>query len=1453
MIKDYYKPFVADDWKPIVKNYIDYITKNLEKDVEKKNLNSKLIEKLKNKDIRRFEKTAETLEDDCTRCGLYSIEVKDGENTLRAEDIQILYPDEDGYFKHRNRKLYTPWVIFDGYEIDATSESDSDEEKEESVGKVLDLSNKLIIPGYYLAILSTLVGVLTEKRSNKGADKTEVRFKRINKLSGKIGVWIYKYYTISKGKDLFKKVPIFFIPDELNYIEYYSNPRKVVYPNELVNKNLRLPHESHLGIVDLLETPESEKIGLTLSLVDSENLRYNIDKFQFFNDSSKNTAEDLLSFASYQIPFILHSDGARILMGSKNLKQAITLDKAEEPFLKTGKEKGKVGINAFVGYGLFEGFNFEDGIVVSESFAKKMQTTVLEEDKFNVEVEAVKFPKMVGDSWIYDQTKIIWKIKENQSVSYGDVLFEVKSPKYKNNKKYTYQGKYQAIVKSIPHTPERPFENYSLSGEPQTEVEIRVEYQVFKPLEIGDKIMGRHGNKGTITLILSDEEMPKATVKDKKIPLDVMLSPLGVVSRMNLGQLYETHSTMAQKFSDFEDFKNGVSPFENGYNKKDKVLESLKKIGADDYGRFRVSYKDKNWYLTVGFQYLVRLDHCVRDKIHFVHKASEGHINKQPLKGRSNNGGQKIGEMEFWSLFSYNNKNLINLFANKNIDESELGDSTNETPLEFFYSMMETFGYSINHDNPMKSIFENKSPDKIELNKEIEEFLSQKLGKNKNLLRIPSFLASVLYLNGYFNNKEIKDYFEQIKASFEAIRGEWRKAYEPMKAREDYSIKTWKQEQPVFYNNFKSYVEKYFKNYVGEINNDEKSIKAVYQEIEKFVSLLNANENSRSKKNNETLKKVLSIIKESLFQKEGYIRSHMVARRIHNSGRAVITPQPKDNIKYYLDQDIPLDINTVILPIEFGLEILKNHEHIKCNVMEIYRALKGDYKKRIEVAKCLNEIFSDGALKNNYVILNRQPSLHRHSMQSFKPLFWQNYTIGLPIIVCEGFGADFDGDTMAVYYPYEQSEEIMQELYKMLPSNNPFKLGDGSLNYSIDQDMVFGYYTITGNDKNTMKKEYSEKFKKLIQAKQNEDIPELINQEIINGYLLNSMENNLTLSVYEIEKNEEENSMKYIKQSKCRGKDEQFKQLFLEIEEVSNSNFLEGIPIDDYFEADKNKESISKRSRRTLMDKKLLVAQAGYFTRKLVEFLGNLYVGEFDEYNEITLTKKIIKSSGEDSKYKFDLTEYMGRYFIRDGKEVKIDENTIEEIIQVLESRGELRICSPKIIEKDNKRFYVSKKYLGHDISTLKEFETNEYIGLSAGHVLGERGTQLSMQTFHTGGKGMDMNVISSKIFKLAFDEKTFEDFIYGIENNPTLKQDKVLENIKLNPIYFELLYSLAQFLKEKGIKSAKSYFMDFNTRGPLTVMSFENGMKVLKNIEFSKEYIETHPRTSYTFYNEVK
>jgi DNA-directed RNA polymerase subunit beta len=347
------------------------------------------------------------------------------------------------------------------------------------------------------------------------------------------------------------------------------------------------------------------------------------------------------------------------------------------------------------------------------------------------------------------------------------------------------------------------------------------------------------------------------------------------------------------------------------------------------------------------------------------------------------------------------------------------------------------------------------------------------------------------------------------------------------------------------------------------------------------------------------------------------------------------------------------------------------------------------------------------------------------------------------------------------------------------------------------------------------------------------------------------MEDNLTLSIYEIEKNDEENSMKYIKESGCRGKSEQFNQLYSKIDGITNDCFLRGINIKDYYRAEKDTDGVASRARRTLMDKKLHVADAGYFTRKLVELMGNIYVGDFDEYEKITLTNKSIKKQGEDSHSKFDLSEFVNRYCIFKGEKTLISNDNIENLQEHFEKEDKIIILSPKIIyNEENKKFTVSQKYLGKDISTLKSFEAGEYIGLSAGHVLGERGTQLSMQTFHAGDKGLNMTTISSGIFNAAFEEKTFEEFIKKIEK---IGGFDVLKSIKLNPIYFEMLYALAQKLKELKIDSANKYFSDFNLRGPLTVMSYESGLDVLKNIEFDKEYIETHPRATYSFYNEVK
>ncbi|BBE31761.1 hypothetical protein OSSY52_19020 [Tepiditoga spiralis] len=1401
----------SEKLEEILKNFFNYVEINL------KDINPKLSNKVKKSKF-KFNNERNLFNESIEIGKLYDIEfIYDEKSTSIFKDIAILFPDENGYYYSGSKKLYSPFVIFDKY-LTKEDEEETVEENEETVkinedkkiNTEIDFDNSLIIPGYFLAIFSTFLRIVNAKRK-KNKDENDLLGNSINKLIKTTGVWLYKYDVKIKKKikSIYVKIPVFFEPYDLNYIEKYTNPRKVVYPNEKVNEKLRLPNKTHIGIVDMLETPESKKIGLTLSLIDSENLKYDFKNFKFKRDN-----ENILSFATKQIPFILHSDGARILMGSKNLKQAVKVKDAEKPLISTGNEKDFIGVNALTIYGLFKGFNFEDGIVVSESFAKKMETTLIEESKYIIKdtIPLDKNPKIESNKWIYNagEKKLVieWEKKEGDWVYFNDIIATVK-----NNKEIRYEGKYPAQIKNIPKTPVYPYKNYQNN----ILIEIRIQYSVKKELNIGDKLMGRHGNKGTVSKIIPDNEMPKVFFNNEYKSAEIILSPLGVVSRMNLGQLYEVHASMAQKHSDFKKYENGIDPLKTAYEDKDEILESLKKIGADEYGRFKVEYEKYTWYLTAGYQYIVRLDHCVKDKIHFSAIAKEGILSYQPLKGKSRNGGQKFGEMEFWSMYSYNNEKLVTLFSEKNLNNkyNKGNNIYSKYPESYFKKLINGFDIDYKINKNLKSEFfctKNK-------NKELLEFLN--IYQKNEVENYYQYLVLKKIINK-LTKKDIQKYIllllkEQIKKELKKeLKNKVKFELDKIMKKIDEPLKEF------VVDNFKTneHIIKILKN---NISNEDT--------LNNLESILNKNYEEKIFKNIEKEKAILTNkLKKYLFVKNGYLKKLVIARRLHYSGRTVITPQPLTYIKEF---DLKMDIDTVLLPIEFGIEF------IDIQNKNILKAKKGDNKKRIEIAKELNKKVLE---EEKYVLLNRQPSLFRHSIQSFKARFWNNYTIGLPINVCEGFNADFDGDTMAVYYPTEQE---INEIEKMLPSKNPLKISEGELSYSIDQDMIYGLFLLTNKSKSSIKKDYVKKIRKLLENKEYKKIKEMINKEILNEALKKATEENLTLSIFEIDNNTE--SMKKIRNSKCRGNDEQYIQLNQKIKDISDDKgFVHGINKEIYFNPEKG---IAKRARRTLMDKKLHVADAGYFTRVLVEFLGTIKTKkEIDDFIEYEIDLNELKEG------KYGKEKFLYRYIKYNNKKILLTPNELEKL------PNKFILLSPKVIEINN-NYFVSSKYCGKDISTLNDF-TNDYIGITAGQVLGERGTQLSMETFHSGSKSLPMATVKTIIFKEAFKKDTYFDFLKSLDNNEEIKEkmginkdkdkDKfsLLEKINPNSIYFELLYNFAQYLKkEKNIDSIKKYLSNIDIRGPLTCMSFESGLNVLEKIELNKEYIETQPRIKYAFF----
>ncbi len=178
---------------------------------------------------------------------------------------------------------------------------------------------------------------------------------------------------------------------------------------------------------------------------------------------------------------------------------------------------------------------------------------------------------------------------------------------------------------------------------------VKVYIASKRELQEGDKLSGRHGNKGVISKILPEEDMPYL---QDGTPVDIVLNPLGVPSRMNVGQILETHLGWAAKILGFE----AISPIFNGA-KEEEIKNCLKEANLPEDGK-TVLYdgrtgKPFHQRVTVGYIYLMKLNHLVEDKIHARSIGPYSLITQQPLGGKARMGGQRFGEMEVWALEAY--------------------------------------------------------------------------------------------------------------------------------------------------------------------------------------------------------------------------------------------------------------------------------------------------------------------------------------------------------------------------------------------------------------------------------------------------------------------------------------------------------------------------------------------------------------------------------------------------------------------------------------------------------------------------------------------------------------------------------------------------------------------------------------------------------------------------------
>jgi DNA-directed RNA polymerase subunit beta len=196
---------------------------------------------------------------------------------------------------------------------------------------------------------------------------------------------------------------------------------------------------------------------------------------------------------------------------------------------------------------------------------------------------------------------------------------------------------------------------------------VKVFIATKRSLSVGDKMAGRHGNKGVISKILPEEDMPFLA---DGTPVDILLNPLGVPSRMNVGQILETHLGWAAKKLNFQ----AVTPVFDGAS-EEEIGECLAEAGLPRNGK-SVLYdgrtgKPFDQKVTVGYLYMMKLHHLVDDKVHARATGPYSLITQQPLGGKARFGGQRFGEMEVWALEAYGAANILQELLTVKSDDVE--------------------------------------------------------------------------------------------------------------------------------------------------------------------------------------------------------------------------------------------------------------------------------------------------------------------------------------------------------------------------------------------------------------------------------------------------------------------------------------------------------------------------------------------------------------------------------------------------------------------------------------------------------------------------------------------------------------------------------------------------------------------------------------------------------------
>lgn len=866
-------------------------------------------------------------------------------------------------------------------------------------------------------------------------------------------------------------------------------------------------------------------------------------------------------------------DSTALVAPGEKVKAGQTI--ADTNFSKKGAIA--LGTNLRVGYIPYKGYNFEDGIVISDSAAKKLSSVHLYKHNLPVDDETVLAKKryMAQHPGLFNRDQLDsiaddGLIRKGTRVMPGDPL--VLSMKKSN---VTDRVGLSAIRKSLGEQ----YADRSLTweGEGPGEVvgafkkdgEVVIHVKSIEPMQVGDKLAGRYGNKGIVTKIVADHEMPH-TPDGRHI--EVALNPSGVPGRMNIGQVLET---AASKIAEKTGKPYLVQNFD-GENQLAKVQAELKKHGIKDVeSLYDPSNKQKLGDALVGNQHMIKLHHQVDKKVSVRsgmnlpgHETEKYDINLQP-SGGGHAGGQSMDPLGLYALLAHG--------ARANIREMQTwkseGPDPNVSPQKQWQSQHHDVWDAIQHGDPLptpkptfafKKFTDMLTGMGVNMEKKGHDFvlspLTDKHIKDLTGDRVLSKPAELLYAKvdpktGDPRPKPGGLFDEKLTGGHGGRKWSRIDLAEPIP-------------NPVFEDSIRMLTGLTDNDYTGLVNGTHAvdkhgkitelgkgvtggaAVKQLLSKIDVHAELSAARKElatTASSKVDKVLKKVkrLQALKDSNMKpdeayvlhsipvmppalrpvtvmqdgnfnfadinqlysqfaqnndqmrdptlmsnltdvnkadlrrnlydgvkaimgvgvpykdaqhkgllhqisgatpKTGYFQSTLISRKQDMSMRSTIVPEPS------------LSLDEVGLPKEHALKLFAPfvvNQLKKSGVAEnVAEAQKMVAKGGAQAHRALLRV-----LEERPVMLKRDPSLHKYSVQAFKPRVVEGNAIKIHPLVTGGYNADFDGDTMSVFVPI--SDEAVHEARKMFPSNNLFSEASGKVMYQPTLESALGLYKLT--------------------------------------------------------------------------------------------------------------------------------------------------------------------------------------------------------------------------------------------------------------------------------------------------------------------------------------------------------------------------------------------------------